>query len=268
MRRNYIFLIIVLIAVSILFSIQVFGQNKDDKAQGQSKIKEIGGIKFIKIPGGSFMMGSPEGEGQFDEKPRHKVTLDPFYLGAYEITQKQYFNIMGENPSEYKSDNLPVWNVSWDEAMQFCKIFSEKYNVKARLPYEAEWEYAIRAGSTTIYYWGNNMKDKYCWYDKNSDNKFHPVGTKHPNAWGLYDMCGNVKEWCMDFYSLSADYYKVSPEQNPHGPALKGSDAHTALRVVRGGSFSYSANDMRSARRLYHSSRYLYTGFRIVVSIP
>lgn len=266
MRRNKTFLLLLIIVVSIFFSFQVFGQNKDENAQRQLEIKEIGGIKFVKIPGGSFMMGSPEGEGKFDEKPRHKVTLDPFYLGIYEITQKQYFEITGENPSEDKEDNLPVWNVSWKEAMEFCRKFSEKYNVMARLPYEAEWEYAIRASSATTYYWDDKMNDAYCWYDKNSGGKFHPVGTKLPNAWGLYDMSGNVKEWCMDFYSNSTDYYKVSPERNPHGPLVQGSE-YSTFKVVRGGSQDYTAINVRSASRFYHPINYLYTGFRVAIPV-
>jgi formylglycine-generating enzyme required for sulfatase activity len=181
----------------------------------KSDIKEIGSIKFMIIPSGSFMMGSVEGEGEKDEHPQHKVTLDSFWIGIYEVTQKQYQDIMGRNPSYFKGENLPVEQVTWDDAQEFCKKFSEKYNVKMRLPTEAEWEYACRAGATSQYYWGKELDGDYCWYKKNSGDITHPVGEKKPNAWGLYDMAGNIWEWCMDWYNDR--YYMISPANNPKG---------------------------------------------------
>jgi formylglycine-generating enzyme required for sulfatase activity len=224
--------------------------------------KKIGGIMFMRIPGGSFMMGSPAGEGYGNEHPQHRVTFNSFFIGMYEVTQKQYRDLMGENPSYFKGDDLPVEQVSYNDAMKFCKRFSAKYGVKARLPYETEWEYACRAGSATTYYWGNNVNDAYCWYEKNSGRTTNPVGQKLPNALGLYDMSGNVWEWCMDWYG--DDYYQSSPAGNPLGPRAGSS------RVRRGGSWDNRDGDLRSAFRSWDlpDDRSSNDGFRVVLSIP
>ncbi|MRR18376.1 MAG: formylglycine-generating enzyme family protein, partial [Deltaproteobacteria bacterium] len=153
MKKANLLIAAVILAGSIFLSGQAYGQEKQEQTP-HPETKQIGGIKFVKLPGGSFLMGSPENAERDDEKPRHRVTLDPFYIGVYEVTQKQYRDVTGENPSRLKGDNLPVENVSWPDAMEFCRKFSEKNKVKARLPYEAEWEYAARAGSTTPYHWG------------------------------------------------------------------------------------------------------------------
>lgn len=265
MKKANLLIVAVILAGGIFLPWQTCGQEKPEHTR-HPEIKQIGGIKFIKLPGGSFMMGSPENAQRDDEKPRHRVTLDPFYMGIYEVTQKQYHDVTGENPSRLKGDNLPVENVSWQDAMEFCRKFGEKNKVKARLPYEAEWEYAVRAGSTSIYYWGDRFNGDYCWYDKNSGNRPHPVGTKLPNAWGLYDMSGNVWEWCMDWYA--ADYYKSSPELNPQGAVIQGAD-YLSFRVLRGGSWAFDADAARSARRIKNPSRFhlSFCGFRIVLPI-
>lgn len=235
--------------------------NKDKNKNTQANVNkfiEIGGIKFVKIPAGSFMMGSPENEGKYDERPQHKVILDSFYMGIYEITQKQYQEIMGKNPSNNKGDNHPVEQVSWENAMEFCKKFSDKYKVTARLPTEAEWEYACRAGTTTKYYWGDTINNDYGWFGKHFDDKTHPVGEKKPNAWGLYDMVGNVWEWCMDWYNDI--YFQISPENNPQGPNLD------SYRVLRGNDINKDTY-LRSASRSsdYPTKSYGTYGFRIVV---
>lgn len=266
MKKANLLIAAVILAGGIFLPGQTCGQEKPEQTR-HPETKQIGSIKFIKLPGGSFMMGSPENAQRDDEKPRHRVTLDPFYMGMYEVTQKQYHDVTGENPSRSKGDNLPVENVSWHDAMEFCRKFGEKNKVKARLPYEAEWEYAVRAGSTSIYYWGDRFNGAYCWYDKNSGSRPHRVGTKLPNAWGLYDMSGNVWEWCMDWYA--SDYYKSSPEQNPQGPVIQGAD-YWNFRVLRGGSWAFDADAARSARRIKNPSRFhlSFCGFRVVVSIP
>lgn len=234
------------------------------KGKGYFVVKEIGGIKFVRIPGGSFMMGSPEGKGFSWERPQHKAKVGGFWMGMYEVTQSQYQDIMGRNPSWFDKDgySLPVESVGWYASMEFCKKFSEKYNVKARLPYEAEWEYACRADSITEYCWGNEVDGEYCWYSKNSSDKTHRVGEKKPNLWGLYDMAGNVSEWCMDWYSES--YYTNSTEGNPTGPIDPPSDKN---HVSRGGYFNSIDYETKSAHRSGSSDIVgSNQGFRIVVT--
>ena len=216
------------------------------------------GMKFKLIPAGTFTMG--------DGDDAHDVTLTkPFKMGVHEVTQAQYEQVMGVNLSKYKGADNPVENVSWDDAVEFCRRLSELPAEKAagnvyRLPTEAEWEYACRAGTTTKYSFGDDESElgDYAWYGVNSDQKTHPVGSKKPNAWGLYDMHGNVFEWCQDRYG---DYPSGSVT-DPTGPAVGSS------RVFRGGSWSSSAENRRSASRYgyYPSDRYSYGGFRVCLS--
>jgi formylglycine-generating enzyme required for sulfatase activity/serine/threonine protein kinase len=205
------------------------------------------GMKFVRIEPGKFMMGSTENAA---DQPLHLVEITrPFSLGDREVTQRQYQAVMGVNPSQFKgSDDLPVEKVSWLDAVTFCNKLSEKegrtpcYRINGvevtviagngyRLPTEAEWEYACRAGSTTRYPFGDNEADlgEFAWFRGNSEMKTHPVGQKRPNRWGLYDMLGNVFEWCQDGYD--AGYYATSPPADPPGPS------GVASRVIRGGSW-------------------------------
>ncbi len=230
------------------------------------KTKKIGDMDFIYIPGGLFVMGSKIKTGKWvidDVVPEHEVTLDSFWMGKYEVTQKQYEDIMGTNPSHFQGDpKLPVERVSWNNAMAFCKKFSAKHGIEVRLPYEAEWEYACRAGSTTEYYWGDTIDGDYLWWDDNSGYRTHPVGNKLPNAWGLYDIIGNVAEWCMDWYDK--DYYKVSPNINPKGPtAGKSRVVRDVLRYNDVGKSCF-----RSWGRYFDHPNYAsyWYGFRLVVS--
>jgi len=238
---------------------------KEEIIGKKGEIKKFGDIEFVSIPGGTFKMGSNIGEVMFlhvdNDSPIHKVTVDSFYMSKFLVTQKTYSEIMGTNPSHFKSDdNLPVESVNWDDAMEFCKKFSDKYNVKARLPYEAEWEYACRAGTISEYYWGNEMNGDYCWNGENSNNQTHPVGGKKPNVFGLYDMSGNVWELCVDWFSK--DYYKISPKKNPTGP----STGHE--KVARGGCYYYDLLGLSSSSRmgLKPDERSEVVGFRIVVT--
>jgi formylglycine-generating enzyme required for sulfatase activity len=217
------------------------------------------GMKFVRIEPGKFIMGSTENA---DEKPYHLVEIArPFSLGDREVTQRQYMDVMGVNPSYFKgSDDLPVEMVSWLDAVTFCTKLSEKegrtpcYRINGeevtvvdgngyRLPTEAEWEYACRAGSTTRYPFGDNESDlgESAWFDGNADRKTHPVGQKRPNRWGLYDMLGNVWEWCQDGYD--AGYYAKSPTTDPPGPS------GASTRVTRGGSWIYDPANCRPAFR-------------------
>jgi len=221
------------------------------------------GMKFRLIQPGSFMMGSEKGDS--DEKPVHKVTLTKgFDMGVYEVTQEEWQKVMGSNPSKFKGPKNPVDSVSWEDAQEFARKLSQKENVTYRLPTEAEWEYACRAGTTTEYYWGDEGEiGDYAWYDGNSGGTTHPVGQKKPNTWGLYDMSGNVYEWCQDWYS-GAEKYPLERQTDPTG-STSGSD-----RVVRGGCWGLNALSCRSALRFWYSPsvRSIFVGFRLVRTIP
>jgi formylglycine-generating enzyme required for sulfatase activity/serine/threonine protein kinase len=206
------------------------------------------GMKFVVIPAGEFMMGSPEDEpGHRDDETLHKVTLtQPFQIGMHEVTQEQYQKVMGTNPSDRKGPQNPVEMVSWNDAVEFCRKLSEQPEEKAagsvyRLPTEAQWEYTCRAGTTTGYSFGDSESElgDYARYLDNSQNTTHPVGQKKPNAWGLYDMHGNVFEWCQDWYGD----YPSGLVTDPTGPIS------SDRRVLRGGSFYNQASHVRSARR-------------------
>jgi formylglycine-generating enzyme required for sulfatase activity/serine/threonine protein kinase len=210
------------------------------------------GMKLTLVPPGEFLMGSPNSEqDRSDGELQHRVRMTkPFYLGVYEVTQWEYERVMGASPSHFKEsgNSAPVEMVSWDEAQEFCRKLSALPAEQAagwvyRLPTEAEWEYACRAGSTSRFCFGDSDDglDAYAWFGNNSDSKTHPVGLKKPNAWGLYDMHGNVWEWCADWYD--SGYYVASPSSDPQGPS-SGSD-----RVSRGGGWLYRPGDCRSSYR-------------------
>jgi formylglycine-generating enzyme required for sulfatase activity len=199
---------------------------------------------MVSLPAGKFLMGSSE-SGR--EKPPHQVKVNSFAIGKYPITQAQYQAVMGNNPSHFKNNpQNPVEKVSWNDAKAFCQKLSQITGKTYRLPTEAEWEYACRAGTTTRYYFGDNANQlgDYAWYAKNSNDTTHPVGQKKPNAWGLHDMSGNVWEWCEDDWH---DSYKNAPED---GSAWIDNDNHSPpLKCLRGGSWYDFPNDCRSAYR-------------------
>ena len=217
------------------------------------------GMKFTLIPAGECYMGSEEYD---DEKPVHKVKINnPFYLGTYPVTQREWKAVMGDNPSDFKGDDLPVEEVSWDKVQEFIKKLNEKEGTgKYRLPSEAEWEYACRAGTTIRYSFGDDESKlgDYAWYNENSDYNTHPVGQKEPNSWGLYDMHGNVREWVRDKWH---DSYDGAPTD---GSAWESGDG--ANRVFRGGCWTDNVRNCRSAFRNYYAPRYLYDilGFRVL----
>ena len=276
------------------------------------ELKTISGIEMVYIPSGNFVMGdnnsniSGLGWGK-NEIMRHKVTLNSFYMSKYTVTQSQYEEVMGANPSSFKNNpNNPIEMVSWYQAVEFCNKLSIKAGLTPyyaidknkkdsnnkhqndtlkwtvtinsnsngfRLPTEAEWEYACRAGTTSTYYWGGSKElrevDQYVVYKENSYDKGkehpdygpHRVGSKKPNAWGLYDMCGNVLQWCWDWYG--SDYYKISPVMNPLG-MTSGS-----YRVIRGGSWYIDASIVPAAYRLNRDPSYqdFDVGFRVVSGV-
>jgi formylglycine-generating enzyme required for sulfatase activity len=214
---------------------------------------------MVLVEGGSFQMGSSNGDS--DEKPVHTVTVRSFYMGRTEVTQREWAELMGSNPSYFKGDNLPVESVRWLEAIEYCNKLSLKEglipayrgggndivcNFTAtgyRLPTEAEWEYAARGGNKdylSYEYAGGNSVDSVAWYDGNSGNRTHPVGTKQPNSLGLYDMSGNVWEWCWDRYGSN---YSGGSQTDPTGASVG------SARVLRGGSWNYTAAYVRSACR-------------------
>jgi formylglycine-generating enzyme required for sulfatase activity len=201
-------------------------------------------------------MGSNERD---DEKPVHRVKITKgFWMGKYEVTQEQWEAVMGTNLSRFKGAQNPVESVSWNEVVEFCR------KTGTRLPTEAEWEYACRAGTTTKYSSGDSDSDLdgVAWYSGNSGNTTHPVGQKQPNAWGLYDMYGNVWEWCADWYAGS--YYQNSTGNDPTGPPSG------SVRVLRGGSWFSDPGGCRSAGRvwIYPGSRFSYIGFRVCLDFP
>ena len=249
-------------------------------------------MTLVRIEPGSFQMGTtkeqidqllrlfPDSKREWfdDEQPQHPVKITrPFFLGTHPVTQGQYQAIMGSNPSHFKgSDDLPVENVSWLDAVSFCNKMSEKdkrtpfYRINGtdvadvggngyRLPSEAEWEYACRAGMAGLFPWGDDIgkQGEHAWFSDNSDSKTHPVGQKCPNAWGLYDMLGNVWEWCADWYDEK--YYASSPAADPPGPS------EASYRVFRGGSWGDDAGYCRPAYRSRYvpESRISYLGFRV-----
>jgi formylglycine-generating enzyme required for sulfatase activity len=228
------------------------------------------GMKLALIPKGTFMMGSPESEDPLatSERPLHSVTISKdYYLGAYEVTQAQYERIMGKNPSRFKGVNNPVEKVSYVDAIAFCKKLSELPEEKSagrvyRLPTEAEWEYTCRAGSTSRFGFGDSESQlgSYGWFNGNSNLTTHPVGEKLPNAWGLYDMHGNVWEWCSDWYGK----YPTGAVTDPVGPT------RATDHVIRGGGLGNSAGGCRSAFRfMSHASgrdSIYEVGFRVALS--
>jgi formylglycine-generating enzyme required for sulfatase activity len=229
------------------------------------------GMRFVLIPAGSFMMGcNPEVGNKWcrdNEKPQHRVIISKsFFLGQYEVTQGQWMEMMDNNPSHYKGRNRPVENVSWNDVQEFIQRLNEKEGRdKYRLPTEAEWEYAARAGTTSIYSFGNDVADieKYAWYVRSSRGKSrrpYPVGHKNPNPWGLYDMHGNVWEWVYDWYD-SEYYAHVDLENDVRGPS------NGNARVFRGGGSNSHFMDLRTTTRgsAEPDKRYDYIGFRLVL---
>jgi formylglycine-generating enzyme required for sulfatase activity len=236
---------------------------------------------MVLLSGGRFTMGDKD---EPDATP-HEVVVSSFYMDKHLVTQEQYEKLMGDNPSRWKGAKNPVEGVRWSDAVKFCNERSRaegltpcydlttwQCNFEAngyRLPTEAEWEYACRAGTGTAYFFGNSVSGlaDYAWFDKNAGGRPQPVGQKKPNPWGLYDMCGNVWEWCNDFYQV--DYYAQSQPENPRGPQ------EGDTKVVRGGAWKFSGDNCRSGYRYNENPGYVDVcfgydiyGFRCVRNAP
>jgi formylglycine-generating enzyme required for sulfatase activity len=255
MKRSLSFFFVVFVLFQLLAPLH------PAKAQAPKEITNSIGMKLVLITKGTFMMGSPESEeGRKENETQHKVTISKdYYLGVYEVTQAQYEKVMGKNPSSFpvakvgnENADLPVENVSWNDAVEFCKKLSDlpeekKAGREYRLPTEAEWEYGCRAGSKTAYAFDDEegLLPEYGWFNRKSSGRTHTVGLLEPNAWGLYDMHGNVWEWCSDRYG---DYPKGAVS-DPSGPK------EGSYRVIRGGCWGSDAAICRSAIRYWFVPR-------------
>ena len=237
---------------------------------GESEFKNrtftVNGVSFemIAVEGGTFTMGATSEQGSDaydDEKPAHQVTLSSYYIGKTEVTQELWQAVMGSNPSKFSGTNLPVEKVSWEDCQSFVIKLNELTGKNFRLPTEAEWEYAARGGnkSNGFKFSGGNNIAEVAWYSGNGNKISHPVATKAPHELGIYDMSGNVWEWCSDWYSSS--YYTSSSQTNPTGPNSG------SYRVYRGGSWSGNDRYCRVSHRdsNYPSYRFNYVGLRLAL---
>ena len=229
------------------------GANICFKVEVNSGRFTVRGVSFemVRVEGGTFRMGATaeqEDEAWDDEMPVHSVTLSSYYIGKTEVTQALWQAVMGSNPSRSRGADLPVENVSWDDCQEFIRKLNALTGQNFRLPTEAEWEFACRGGNNSrgYKYSGSNYIDNVAWYDGNSGDKTHPVATKLPNELGIYDMSGNVWEWCSDWWGD----YSSGAQTNPKGP-YDGS-----YRVQRGGGWNISAGYCRSSFRYYFNPTY------------
>ena len=281
MRRSSKYVGVALVAGALVLGCSKAGKRNVSSQKGQdgnaaaspTLTLDCGGgvtMELVLIPAGEFMMGSPANEAKRgSDESQHRVRITrAFYMGKYEVTQAEYQVVMGTNPSKFKGASNPVEQVSWNDSTEFCRKLSERSGKQVRLPTEAEWEYACRAGTTTPFHYGSSLGSDQANFDGNFPDggaargtyreKTTPVGSFQANAWGLHDMHGNVWEWCGDWYDEG--YYGKSPGQNPTGPTSGG------YRVLRGGAWSNFGLSCRSALRsgLIPSDRNDHIGFRVV----
>ncbi|MDD4868913.1 MAG: formylglycine-generating enzyme family protein [Kiritimatiellae bacterium] len=271
-------------AILSIFVLMETGCRKTDTPSAIPPVVQTKAGEMVRILGGEFEMGSSR-EGS-DEGPVHRILVDAFLIDRLEVTQEQFQILMGKNPSRFKAAKNPVEQLSWGEAALYCNARSRSEGFRPcydetsgacdfiangyRLPTEAEWEYACRAGTSSDYSFKSAARIKdYAWFAENSSKTAHPVGQKLPNPWGLYDMHGNVMEWCNDVYEKN--YYAQAPSKNPHGPV----ESQTSKFVLRGGCWNNRAQNCRSASRVGESpgqadacTMHPDIGFRCVRSAP
>ena len=259
---------ICLLALLGLLSVAALAQNEDvasplELEQDYYQVKTVGNdliftvnkVSFTMkhIGGGSFQMGNASNDAYKDEQPVHKVTVSSFYMGETEVTQALWQAVMGDNPSRFKGSNHPVENVSWNDCNEFIKKLNEITSHQFRLPTEAEWEYAARGGKKGhgYKYSGKNTIGSIAWYIDNSDNKTHTVKGKLPNELGLYDMCGNVWEWCSDWY----DHYSGNSQIDPQG-------SYSGIYpILRGGCWNSNDWYCRVTNRSYNNPKFSGDGY-------
>jgi len=252
------------LALGVLLLAGCEKRERGAKSAAPRVVTTKGGVEMALLPGGWFEMGTQENEEK--DEPRHKVYVSSFCMDRYEVTQEEYEKLMGKNPSQWKGRKNPVEQIRWAEAAAYCNARSRldglqpAYDPKSwecsfeaggyRLPTEAEWEYACRAGTQTAYFFGEGAGElkRYAWFKDNAGRGPREAGTRPPNPWGLHDLCGNVWEWCNDFYQEG--YYQESPEKDPRGPKSG------KTRVLRGGCWNSRAEQCRSSYRNYEDPGY------------
>ncbi len=258
MKKTPLPLFFFVMFLSLLFTGCTPKPSEPVETESIQEITTSTGIKMVLIPAGEFLMGDDGGE-EDDEQPAHPVKVHSFYMDKYEVIQKSYEELMGKNTAKFKDPDKPIEQLGWFAAVRYCNMRSLREGLEPcyemeplrcnfdatgyRLPTEAEWEYACRAGSDTLYSFGSDPAklSRHAWFKDNANNGTQRVGQKIPNAWGLFDMHGNVWEWCNDFYSN--DYYSKGESDNPRGPA-SGEEC-----VLRGGGWNSSDEYCRSSTR-------------------
>jgi formylglycine-generating enzyme required for sulfatase activity len=248
---------LILLCAVVCVSISVYGQKSGGATSKSTGSADAVNIEMVFVEGGTFTMGTPDG---LEAELPHEVTLGSFSIGKYEVTQGQWKAVMGSNPSNVKKgDNYPVEKISWNDAQEFIAKLNKLTGKTYRLPTEAEWEYAARGGKNSEFkYSGSDTVNHVAWHFDNSDRTTHPVGEKAPNTLGIYDMSGNVVEWCSDWHKIK---YSLTEKNNPAGPET---GSH---RVVRGGSYSDAYINCRvAARQFVHPNyRWVNVGLRLVL---
>lgn len=251
------------LCAGMIFGMTVFNFSRAQDSVLRVEIANAPVLEMVYVGGGVFTMGSNDSKGvanQYEStRPEHEVTVGAFYIGRFEVTQALWTAVMGENPSFFRgSGNLPVENITWTQAQEFCMLLSQQTGRRFRLPTEAEWEFAARAGGSFPFAGCNrNLLDSCAWYCVNSESRTHEVGTRVPNAFGLYDMSGNVAEWCGDWMGT----YTEVRQSDPHGPQTGDS------RIVRGGHYYSTSSSCAVFDRGWYvpTGKTEYYGLRLVM---
>ncbi|HEY6837577.1 MAG TPA: SUMF1/EgtB/PvdO family nonheme iron enzyme [Geobacteraceae bacterium] len=256
--------IVYLLSLALFYSVSATAAAPQQAPALAGTVKDpASGIELVLVKGGCYQMGGSYGDDENGERPPHEVCLSDFYLGKFEVTQKQWQAIMGSNPAQFKQcgPNCPVEKVSWRDVQEFLKRLGKRSGKSYRLPTEAEWEYAARSGGKVQQYAGGDSPAEFAWFAGNSGANVHPAGQKQPNAIGLFDMTGNVWEWVQDWYGLT--YYLEGPKKNPQGPKTG------KMRVLRGGCALNDRTWLRTDFRTLADpgARFNMVGFRVALPV-